>query len=225
MLNNKEQENSCSFLLAGDAANRQNNQADFGLEGFDAQNGKNPTSAQNMGEGGLKQARDVNSSPIVQDGSAETFGQIVDAEIGNGTDQQASEYQAPSEANTKDDADVERTSSQKGRGKRRAQKFSSRWKETSLSEAIRKFAPDAKPIVTGSGKIAYTNTQTHISVVYDPDGNYFRIEDTSRPRGRNYLDIDGNDMNNVIIDGKQRGRSQPEYQQVTHFKNRDNQEE
>ena len=183
--------------------------------------GRRPVSEQNAGEGGLKQAQNANNGPIVQDGSAETFSKIADVEVGNGTDQQASEYQVPSETNTKDDVNVERASSQTERGKRRAQKFSSGWKEASLSEAIRKFAPDARPVVTSSGKIVYTNTQTHISIVYDPNGNYFRIEDTSRPRGRNYLDIDGNDMNNVIIDGKQRGRSKSEYQQATHFKNSD----
>ena len=78
------------FLLAGDAANRQNNQADFGLEGFDTQNGKNPASTQNTGEGGLKQAQDTNNGPIVQDGSAETFGQIFGTQTDDGTKAQVS---------------------------------------------------------------------------------------------------------------------------------------
>ena len=58
-------------------------------------------------------------------------------------------------------------------------------------------------------------------VVYDKNGNYFRIEDTTRPRGRNYLDIDGNDMNNEVVNGKTRGRSRADYQRVTHFNNSD----
>ena len=76
--------------MAGDAADRQNNQADFGLEGFDTQNGKNPASTQNTGEGGFKQAQDVNNGPIVQDGSAETFGQIFGTQTDDGAEVQVS---------------------------------------------------------------------------------------------------------------------------------------
>ena len=75
---------------AGDAANRQNNQADFGLEGFDTQNGKNPASTQDTGEGGFKQAQDTNNGPIVQDGSAETFGQIFGTQTDDGAKAQVS---------------------------------------------------------------------------------------------------------------------------------------
>ena len=71
------------------------------------------------------------------------------------------------------------------------------------------------------GKIIYNNQETGISVVYDKNGNYFRIEDTTRPRGRNYLDINGNDMNNEIVNEKTRGRSRADYQRVTHFNNSD----
>lgn len=71
------------------------------------------------------------------------------------------------------------------------------------------------------GKIVYNNLQIGISVIYDKNGNYFRIEDTTRPRGRNYLDIDGNDMNNEVVNGKTRGRSRADYQRVTHFNNSD----
>lgn len=78
------------FLLAGDAASRKNSQADFGLEGFDTQNGKNPASTQNTGEGGFKQAQDTNNGPIVQDGSAETFGQIFGTQTDDGAKAQVS---------------------------------------------------------------------------------------------------------------------------------------
>lgn len=58
-------------------------------------------------------------------------------------------------------------------------------------------------------------------MVYDKNGNYFRIEDTTKPRGRNYLDVNGNDMNNKTVDGKICGRNRSEYQKVTHFNNTD----
>ncbi len=106
-------------------------------------------------------------------------------------------------------------------GATRAARFSSGWGDASLREAINKFAPNANPIVRPKGKITYDNPQTGISVVYDINGNYFRIEDTTRPRGRNYLDMNGNDMNNEIVNGKTRGRSRADYQRVTHFNNSD----
>ena len=99
--------------------------------------------------------------------------------------------------------------------------YSSQWENASLTEAINRFAPKAKPIETSKGKVIYSNNETGVSVVYDKNGNYFRIEDTTRPRGRNYLDINGNDMNNEIINGKQRGRKRADYQKVTHFNNTD----
>lgn len=86
-----------------------------------------------------------------------------------------------------------------------------------MQEAINKFAPNVEPIVTSKGMIIYNNLETGISVVYHNNGNYLRIEDTTRPRGRNYLDINGNDMNNEIVNGKIRGRSKSDYQRVTHF--------
>ena len=63
------------------------------------------------------------------------------------------------------------------------------WGDASLNEAINRFAPNVEPVITSKGKIIYNNQETGISVVYDKNGNYFRIEDTTRPRGRNYLDI------------------------------------
>lgn len=103
----------------------------------------------------------------------------------------------------------------------RAAQYSSEWGDASLQEAIDKFAPNVEPVVTSKGKFIYNNQETGISVVYDKNGNYFRIEDTTRPRGRNYLDIDGNDMNNEVVNGKTRGRSRADYQRVTHFNNSD----
>ena len=68
-----------------------------------------------------------------------------------------------------------------------------------MQEAINKFAPNVEPVVTSKGKNIYNNPETGISVVYDKNGNYFRSEDTTRPRGRKKSD----------------------YQKVTHFNNTD----
>ena len=90
-------------------------------------------------------------------------------------------------------------------GATRAAQFSSEWGYASLQEAINRFAPNVEPIITTKGKSIYNNSEIGISVVYDKMGNYFRIEDTTRPRGRNYLDMKGNDMNNETVNGKTRG--------------------
>lgn len=92
-------------------------------------------------------------------------------------------------------------------GATRAAKYSSEWGNASLKNAVDKFAPNVKPVVTSKGKVIYNNTEIGIRVVYDKNGNYFRIEDTTKPRGRNYLDINGNDMNNEVVNGKTRGRN------------------
>ena len=110
-------------------------------------------------------------------------------------------------------------------GAARARKYSSNWGDASLEEAINKFAPDAQAVQNGQ-KILYTNDKTGIQVVYDEAGNYFRIQDTKLTGKRQYLDMNGNIPNNKTIDrgGRQvvTGRSQPEYNEATHFNNSDN---
>ena len=70
-------------------------------------------------------------------------------------------------------------------------------------------------------KVLYKNPETGIDVVYDPAGNYFRIENTKLTGKRKYLDLESKIPNNKISNGKQTGRSQGEYEEVTHFKNND----
>ncbi len=125
----------------------------------------------------------------------------------------------PSGKSVKGATEIEGGSRTVKNGATRAAQYSSEWKDASLQEAINKFAPNVEPVVTSKGKVIYNNPKTGISVVYDKNGNYFRIEDTTRPRGRNYLDMGGNDMNNEIVNGKIRGRNKSDYQKVTHFNN------
>ncbi len=101
----------------------------------------------------------------------------------------------------------------------RAAEFSNNWKRASLDDTIEKFAPNSIPKTTDSGKIIYKNTETGIQIVYDSKGNYFRIEDTNKVGKRRYLDLDGKDVSNKIENGKQKGRSGPEYEAITHFYN------
>ncbi|MDN4015118.1 RHS repeat-associated core domain-containing protein, partial [Chryseobacterium gambrini] len=108
-----------------------------------------------------------------------------------------------------------------GGGAERAAQYSSQWESASLSETIQKIAPESQGVTTTTGKTIYNNSETGLQVVYDNAGNYFRIEDTNLSGRRVYLDLDGNVPNNKTVNGKQLGRSQGEYNQVTHFNNID----
>ncbi len=104
-------------------------------------------------------------------------------------------------------------------GAERANKFSINWPKASLKDAVKKFSGD-NPIITRTdkGKKIYTNRETGIQVVQDLNGNYFRIYDPKINGKRAYLDLNGEIPNNKVLDnGKLAGRSQGEYNQVTHF--------
>jgi filamentous hemagglutinin len=105
-------------------------------------------------------------------------------------------------------------------GAARAQKYSDNWVEASLNKAIEKFA-GKEPVITTTktGKRVYTNPQTGIQVVEDLKGSYFRIYDPKIPSKRSYLGLDGKVPNNKVLEnGKQLGRTQSEYNEITHFK-------
>lgn len=106
------------------------------------------------------------------------------------------------------------------RGAIRSAKFGSGWPKASLKDAINKFAPGAKGVKTSTGKTIYTNPNNGIEVVADDAGKYFRVRNPNIKR-RGYLDLDGNVPNNKIVNGKQMGRTQAEYNQITHFNNSD----
>jgi hypothetical protein len=84
---------------------------------------------------------------------------------------------------------------------------------------VTKFAGN-DPVVTltNSGKQIYTHPETGVQIVEDLTGNYFRINDPSLAGKRTYLNLDGIVPNNKILEsGKQTGRTQSEYNEITHF--------
>lgn len=104
-------------------------------------------------------------------------------------------------------------------GAARAQRFSQNWPSGDLGAAVNKFASSDPVItITESGKQIYTHPKTGVQVIEDLSGNYFRINDPSLTGKRTYLDLDGNIPNNKVLEsGKQIGRTQSEYNEVTHF--------
>jgi RHS repeat-associated protein len=108
-------------------------------------------------------------------------------------------------------------------GADRSAKYSDTWQSGSVKDAINKFASGSEPVYTDSGKIIYRNNSTGIEVVYDSNGNYYRIVDTNLTGRRTALDINGNKIpNNVLTEkGTQRGITQSEYNAISHFNNTD----
>jgi hypothetical protein len=107
-------------------------------------------------------------------------------------------------------------------GAGRAADYEKYWQNASLSDAISKFLSTPKASgVTDKGKIIYKSKDTSIQIVYDTKGKYFRIEDVSRKDGRRYLDLDGKDVSNKTENGRTMGRNKSEYQSITHFRNKD----
>lgn len=107
-------------------------------------------------------------------------------------------------------------------GKDRAEKFAVNWPRASLQHAIEIYAKGAEGIVNSEkGKITYRSSNGRYTVVYDYNGDYFRIEDNHKAGKRRYVDFEGNDVSNVTIGGKTRGRTKEEYESITHFSNTD----
>ncbi len=105
-------------------------------------------------------------------------------------------------------------------GAHRANQYSHNWQKASLKDARKKFAGDNPKVTqTESGKIIHENRKTGVQVVYDREGDYFTVIDTSIKGKRKYLDLNGNVPNNKTLpNGKKAGRSPSEYREVTHFK-------
>lgn len=71
---------------------------------------------------------------------------------------------------------------------------------------------------TTSGKKIYIGNNG-INIIEDLNGKYFRIENTNISGRRRYTDLNGDIPNNKVLpNGKQQGRTQSEYNEVTHFK-------
>ena len=52
-------------------------------------------------------------------------------------------------------------------GATRAMQYSSQWENASLTEAINRFAPNAKPVEISKRKVIYGNNEIRVRIVYD----------------------------------------------------------
>ena len=79
-------------------------------------------------------------------------------------------------------------------------------------EAIEKFAPNTKKVISENGKkVIYCNQQTGVRVVYDKKGRYFRIKD----RQNYHLNWDGERVH--FLKGMYGKESSSYFQKNTHF--------
>lgn len=86
------------------------------------------------------------------------------------------------------------------------------WQEGSLKEAVHKFARGAKPVKGPRGKTFYMSKDGKYYVVYDRNGDYFRIVDKiaeEKNEPKPCLDLNGNRVMNEF------------YEMMTHFINTD----
>ena len=82
---------------------------------------------------------------------------------------------------------------------------------------INKKGREIKIVTTPTEKTIYLNQKTGIQIVVDNAGKYFRIQNTNLTGKRCYLNLAGKIPNNKVVNGKIRGNSQAEYNQLTHF--------
>ncbi|WP_129600456.1 minor capsid protein [Anaerophilus nitritogenes] len=153
----------------------------------------------------------------------EKYKEILGKEAPNSFDKfQELKYNNSEEWETLKNQFKSKTTTTKRDGSTRAQEFSKYWKEASLKDTIYKHIPDYQIEENlNKGKKIYKSNQSNLQIVYDVNGDYFRIEDTIKKGKRRYLDINANDVSNKIENGKQKGRSKDEYEALTHYKNSD----
>ncbi|PBC72769.1 hypothetical protein [Fibrobacter intestinalis] len=101
---------------------------------------------------------------------------------------------------------------------RNQEKYKELWEKVNLDEIVEKFAPNSEPIINENGKIIFRSPGNKIQVVAEATIGSVRIQDLSVSKGREYLDLNGNRMNNIIENGKIRGLSKKEYELRTHFR-------
>lgn len=106
-----------------------------------------------------------------------------------------------------------------GKGDYRAAMYQDQWQKASLKGTVKSLTPGAKKTENRkAGKIFYEKEKGRYQVVYDRKGDYFRIYDK---QARHYVGINGESVLNKTVNGKTTGRSQEEFESLTHFKNSD----
>lgn len=101
---------------------------------------------------------------------------------------------------------------------RNQEKYKELWGKVDLDEVVEKFAPNSEPIINKNGKIIFKTPGRNIQIVAEATIGSVRIQNLNISKGRSYLDLNGNQMNNITERGKTRGLPKKEYELRTHFR-------
>lgn len=101
---------------------------------------------------------------------------------------------------------------------RNQEKYKELWEKVNLDEVVEKFAPNSEPIINENGKIIFKTPGINIQIVAEATIGSVRIQNLNISKGRSYLDLNGNQMNNITERGKTRGLPKKEYELRTHFR-------
>lgn len=102
----------------------------------------------------------------------------------------------------------------------RVEKFGENWISVDREALFEKFAPHAIPTMDGV-KIRYHEPGRTIDIVYDPIGDYFRLENTiAKSKADKFLMPDGTPPPLLVrkTNGRFRGLTRDERMKLTHFK-------
>ena len=107
-------------------------------------------------------------------------------------------------------------------GADRSNQYRTQWTKASLKDVLNKYncgngVPNAE-----NTKLIFDSADNKYQIVYDPSGDYFRIQIVGNETSRKYADLDGNMVLNKVVNGVHTGITKTEYQKLTHFANTDN---
>lgn len=105
------------------------------------------------------------------------------------------------------------------RGKARTALYKQNWQEVDINEVIAKFAPGAQPQKSGV-KIHFIDPRGMYEIIADSAGGYLRIQDIKHfPRKKRvFVDLNGNDIRYVTVNGKLERRDKDSAMRLTHFR-------
>lgn len=105
------------------------------------------------------------------------------------------------------------------RGADRAALYKQNWQEVDINEVIAKFAPGASSKKSGV-KVRFVDPQGQYEILADVAGGYLRIQDIAHfpKKKRVFVDLNGNDVRYILVNGKLERRDKDTVMRLTHFR-------
>ncbi|WP_219909523.1 hypothetical protein, partial [Bifidobacterium sp. UTCIF-36] len=105
------------------------------------------------------------------------------------------------------------------RGKERTTLYKQNWQEVDINEVIARFAPGSEPKKSGV-KVHFVDPRGQYEILADVAGGYLRIQDIAHfPKKRRvFVDLNGNDVRHLLVNGKLERRDKESVMHLTHFR-------